>query len=64
MTTRQRIEASREIRLWVGQILVPVTTLAVTAMTVPEVRAGVIQKAKKTKESFANKFRKKEEKGS
>lgn len=60
MTRRQRIDTSREIRLWVGQILVPVTTLTVTAMTVPEVRANVIQKAKKIKQAITNKFQKKE----
>ena len=61
MTRRQRLDTSREIRLWVGQILVPVTTLTVTAMTVPEVRANVIQKAKKIKETVTKKFRRKEE---
>lgn len=56
--THRQIETSREIRLWVGQILIPVTTIAVTAMTVPEVRTAVVSKAKNVKETIKNKFRK------
>ena len=39
--TWQQIETSREIRLWVGQIIVPTITLAGMAMSIPEVREAV-----------------------
>ena len=50
--TWQQIETSREIRLWVGQIIVPTITLAGMAMSIPEVREAVGSKARKMKESI------------
>ena len=47
--TWQQIETSREIRLWVGQIIVPTITLAGMAMSIPEVREAVSSKARKMK---------------
>ena len=61
MTNRQRIDTSREARLWIGQIVVPVMTLAVTAMGIPEVRRTITSKAKDVTESIKNKFNKKKE---
>lgn len=37
MTYRQ-IEASRGLRLWVGQVIVPAVTMAVALASIPEVR--------------------------
>lgn len=55
MTNRQ-IETSREARLWLSQIVLPV--VAVVAM-VPEARQAVVDKIKQTKKNIENKFEKK-----
>jgi hypothetical protein len=54
----KHIEASREIRLWIGQIIVPAITLAATTMTIPEVREAVAAKANEMKRNIENKFKK------
>lgn len=56
--TWKQIETSREIRLWVGQIIVPTITLAGMAMSIPEVREAVGSKARKMKEAINSKFHK------
>lgn len=43
--TYKQIEASREARLWIGQIVVPAVTAVVTVMAIPEVRNAVKAKA-------------------
>ena len=47
--TYKQIEASREARLWIGQVIVPAVTCVATLMAVPEVRHAVVDKAKKRK---------------
>lgn len=42
--TYKQIEASRELRLWIGQVIVPAVAVAVTVATVPEVREAVAEK--------------------
>ena len=59
--TQKQIEAAREVRLWIGQIIVPAATVAVTAMTIPEVRQAVAAKAREIKENIDKKLKKKEE---
>lgn len=54
MTWRQ-IEASREARLWIRQIVLPV---AAVVMMVPEARNAVVEKAKETKKVIETKFKK------
>ena len=49
---RKNIEAAREIRLWIGQIVVPAVTLAATTLAIPEVRQAVAVKANEWKESI------------
>lgn len=56
--THKQIETSREIRLWLGQILIPAATVAVSLMTVPEVREAVAVKAEQVKESIKSKTKK------
>lgn len=56
--TYKQIEASREVRLWIGQIIVPAITLAATAMAIPEVRQAVAAKADSIKRSIKYKFKK------
>ena len=60
--TRRQIDQSREIRLWIGQIVVPALTLAATTMAIPEVRDAVAAKARSVKQTIEKKMRK--EKGS
>ena len=56
---RKNIEAAREVRLWIGQIVVPAITLAATTLAIPEVRQAVAAKANEWKDSI-NKRRFKE----
>lgn len=55
--TYKQIEASREARLWIGQIIVPAVTCVVTLMTIPEVRHTVTDKAKSVKRSIEEKLK-------
>lgn len=56
--TWKRIEAMREMRLWIGQIIVPAVTLVAASMAIPEVREAVAAKAKQIKENINNKIKK------
>lgn len=55
--TYKQIEASRETRLWIGQILIPAATIAVSVLAIPEARA----KAKSVWVKITSKFNKKTE---
>lgn len=57
--TYKQIEAMREARLWIGQIVVPAIMLAATTLAIPEVRQAVAMKAKSIKYSIANKMKRK-----
>ena len=54
--TYKQIEASREARLWLVQIVLPVVTVI---MMVPEAREAVVGKVKSAKKNIENKFIKK-----
>lgn len=56
--TRKQIDTMREVRLWVRDIVVPVATAAVTALTIPEVRQVVATKAESVKRSIEKKMKK------
>lgn len=56
--TWKRIEAMREMRLWIGQIIVPAVTLVAASMAIPEVREAVAAKAKEIKSKIDNKIKK------
>ena len=58
MTYKQR-ETSREIRLWIGQVIVPGVVLATTVLSNPELRNKAVSKAKSMKESITKRFKKK-----
>lgn len=58
--TYKQIEAAREVRLWIGQIIVPAATVAVTAMTIPEVRQMIAAKADSVKYKIKSKINKRE----
>lgn len=54
----KRIETMREVRLWIGQIIVPAVMLVAASMAIPEVREAVVTKANQIKESINNKIKK------
>ena len=56
--TYKQIEASREARLWIGQVIVPAVTCVTIAMANPEVRKAVTTKFNSVKESIKKKFKK------
>lgn len=56
----KQIEASREIRLWIGQIVVPAATAVGAILMIPEVRDAVKAKAIDVKESIRTKLKKRE----
>ena len=56
--TRKQIDGAREVRLWIGQIIVPAATVAVTVMTIPEVRHSVAEKWNTAKDKVKRKFKK------
>lgn len=49
---RKTIDSSREVRLWVSQILIPVASIGVTLMTIPEFRNAIVDKSNKVKQLF------------
>lgn len=53
--TYKQIEFSREARLWLTQVVLPVAGIA---MMVPEARQAVVAKVKQTKKNIENKFKK------
>ena len=50
---RKNIDTMREVRLWIGQIVVP-------ALAIPEVRSAVATKAEDWKQSIERKIKRKE----
>ena len=53
--TYKQIEGGREIRLWIGQIIVPAITVAASTLAIPEVRQAIAAKANDIKRSIKNK---------
>lgn len=56
--TYKQIEASRERRLWLGQVIIPTVTTVATLLAIPEVRATIADKARSVKTSIRQKFKK------
>ena len=54
----KHIEASREARLWLGQIVIPATSALMATLTIPEVRQAVAAKATQIKYSIESKMKK------
>lgn len=54
----KHIEAAREARLWIGQIVVPAVTLTAGALSIPEVRQAIAARAKLTKQNIDKKLKK------
>ena len=56
---RKHIEASREARLWIGQVIVPVGGIVIGLLTT-EAKYRIALKFKNFKESIKRKFKKSE----
>lgn len=54
MTNRQ-IDASRETRLWLTQVVIPIVGVV---MMVPEAREAVVVRVKQAKKNIEDKFKK------
>lgn len=54
--TYKQIEASRELRLWIGQVVVPAAAAAAVILSNPELKNA----AKEKFESIKDRFKKKE----
>lgn len=52
----KHIEASREARLWIGQVVVPVVGTIAILMTNPQTKAAILDKAYAAKIFVKNKF--------
>lgn len=50
--TYKQIEASREVRLWITQVIIPAFGIA---MMIPEAREAVVAKAKEVKDKITGK---------
>ena len=56
--TYKQIEASRELRLWIGQVIVPAAVAAVTIASNPQTRNYVSKKYNNVKSRIQKKFEK------
>ena len=56
--TYKQIEASREARLWITQVIIPAGAIIVGALHVPEVRQAAFTQASNMKQSIKRKFKK------
>lgn len=54
--TYKQIEAIREVRLWIGQIIVPAVAIAASTLAIPEVRQTAAAKVKSIKQSIKRKI--------
>lgn len=57
---RKNIDTMREVRLWIGQIVVPAITVVGSALAIPEVRSAVATKDEDWKQSIERKIKRKE----
>ncbi len=50
--TYKQIEASRELRLWIGQVIVPAVTMSAVVLANPDVRRAVSEKIESVKQKI------------
>lgn len=50
--TYKQIEASRELRLWIGQVIVPAVSVTAVVLANPDVRNAAKQKLDNIKQKF------------
>lgn len=58
MMSHKQIEASRELRLWIGQVIVPAAVVAAFILRNPKTRQAISNKANKVKMACKKKFKK------
>lgn len=56
--TYKQIEASREMRLWIGQVIVPAAATAIAIASNPQTRNYVSEKYNNVKSRIQKKFKK------
>ena len=56
--TYKQIEASREMRLWIGQVIVPAAAAAIAIASNPQTRNYVSEKYNNVKSRIKKKFEK------
>lgn len=54
--TYKQIEASREARLWLGQVIIPAATAAAVILSNKEARDKIVETASNVKNNFKRKF--------
>lgn len=57
--TYKQIEQSREVRLWIGQVIVPAIGVAAAILSNPDVRQAASTKIYCAKQSIKDKFKRK-----
>lgn len=50
--TYKQIEASRELRLWIGQVIVPAITMSTVVLANPDVRRAAAEKIESVKQKI------------
>ena len=50
--TYKQIEASRELRLWIGQVIVPAITMSAVVLANPDVRRVAAEKIESVKQKI------------
>lgn len=55
---QKHIDASREVRLWLRDLIVPTVVIVAAVMSKPEIRESASNKIKNVKSSIKNKFKK------
>ena len=55
--TWKQIETSREARLWVVQVLIPIAAITTGILSVPEIRKAASTKINNVKQHIKNKFK-------
>ena len=53
--TYKQIEASRELRLWIGQVIVPIVSVMAVVLANPDVRKVASEKLDSIKQKFQTK---------
>lgn len=56
--TYKQIEASREMRLWIGQVIVPAAAAAIAIASNPQTRNYISEKYQNAKSRIQKKFEK------
>ena len=55
--TYKQIEAARETRLWISQVIIPAIAVVGTIMSIPETRQAVTDKYDKVKQAINKKLK-------